>query len=180
MAKTKVGGITVCLYCGKHQPPLAAEYLSDDHTQCAILAAAVIGSFSWNTVASSYWLTPAFWYCSLLFSVFGLLLASQQVAVLDLLGEPREHNVPHLTSLDLNRYLPLMLRVHRARTRGGTPQIGGPRWKMIFIWQVPIMFLSYAISFFLFGLVILVCSPLIEGSPTGAQINVSTILPSVS
>lgn len=112
--------------------------------------------------------------------MIGLLLASQQVAVLDLLGEPREHNDPHVTSLDLNRYLPLMLRVHRARTRGQSPQIGGPRWKMIFIWQVPIMFLSYAVSFFLFGLVILVCSPLIEGSPTGAQVNVSSILQSVS
>ena len=106
----------------------------------------------------------------------GLLLGAQQAAVLDLLGEPREHSDPHITTIDLNRYLPLMLRVRRARTSSGIPEIGGPRWKMIFIWQCPVMFMSWSAGLFYMGLVILVCSPLIQRSQSDAELIVSVSL----
>ena len=47
-----------------------------------------------------------------------------------------------------------------------------PRWKMIFVWQCPTMFLSYSVCFYLIGLTIFVCSPLIQGD-SGSQAYVS-------
>ena len=38
-----------------------------------------------------------------------------------------------------------------------------PRWKLIFIWQCPIMFMSYSVCSFIAGLTLFVCSPLVHG-----------------
>lgn len=50
-----------------------------------------------------------------------------------------------------------------------------PRWKMMFIWQCPIMFMSYSVLFFLAGLTIFVCTPLIRwnGWNTGSNVSVA-------
>ena len=111
------------------------------------------------------------------------MLAAQQVAVLQLLGKP------HLTQqtnngdyapekADVRRFLPLILReVTRPaelssarRAESAAPWdsdivIGEwrPRWKMMFVWQCPSMVLSYSVCFFLAGLTLFVCTPLIRG-----------------
>ena len=151
--------------------------------QCAILAAAVIGSFSWNTVAAAYWLASALWHCSLVLSILGILLSAQQAAVLNLLGElPTEGGLP-LASVNVRRYLVLMLcevgqheSERESQTyRGGPRRLGvwKPRWKMVFTWQCPIMFMSYSVCLFLAGLTILVCTPLIRGGEWSMDTNVS-------
>ena len=48
---------------------------------------------------------------------------------------------------------------------------------MIFTWQCPIMFLSYSVLFFLAGLTILVCTPLIMGHSWDAGYSVSDVIP---
>ncbi|KAG8531349.1 uncharacterized protein KY384_002978 [Bacidia gigantensis] len=149
---------------------------------CAILAAATIGSFSWNAVIDAYWLAAAFWYSSLILSILGILLSAQQITVFQLLGKPpNDLKDRDSTIKSIRRFLPLILsEVSPSRTYAETAndlgEIGRwrPRWKMVFIWQCPVMFMSYSVSLFMAGLTIFVCTPLIrfEGWTTGANIAV--------
>ena len=154
-------------------------------SQSAILAAATIGSFSWSAITDAYWLAYALWYSSLVLSILGLLLAAQQVAVLQLLGElPKHTDRGYREKADVRRFLPLILT--EVRTRGSRTGIVGdgdsvgqwrPRWKMVFIWQCPYMFLSYSVCFFLAGLTLFVCTPLIRGDKWDTGSNVSFTFP---
>lgn len=146
--------------------------------QSAILAAAVIGSFSWTSTPDSYWLAQAFWYCSLVCSIVGILLSAQQIAVLDLLSSRHGEDKATSSKAGVRSYLPLMLTEVKRSEREiyiANDEIGTwkPRWKMVFTWQCPIMFLAYSVLLFLAGLTILVCTPLIRGNPWGTDSNVS-------
>ncbi|KAH3907617.1 hypothetical protein HBI56_180000 [Parastagonospora nodorum] len=121
---------------------------------CAILAAAVIGAFSWTTIDQAYWLTHGFWHGSLVLSVLGLLIAAQQVTVLNFLGPMPSPKKIRQTKECLERYLPVLLSKDRSRYH--------PRQKMVFAWQCPLMFMSYSVCSFLAGITILVCTPLIQ------------------
>ena len=124
-------------------------------------------------------------------------MSAQQIAVLDLLGEPRGRNDPHIAALEARRYLPLMLtemsrmivetesqpvqNIRRVRSLQAiealphsTDSIGlwRPRWKMVFTWQCPIMFMSYSVNLFLLGLTVLVCTPFIQGGGWDKNHNV--------
>lgn len=150
--------------------------------QSAILAAATIGSFSWSAIDDAYWLASAFWYSSLVFSIFGILLAAQQVAVLQFLCDsPIQANGGHLEKANVRRFLPLILT--EVRPRGSHTDsvcenegVGEwkPRWKMVFIWQCPSMFLAYSVCLFLAGLTLVVCTPLIRGNKWNTASNVSS------
>lgn len=145
------------------------------------MAAATIGSFSWNAVGDAYWLASAFWYSSLVLSVLAILLAAQQIAVLQLLGKPPKlPNGGYPEKADVRRFLLLILREVKYRgSRTGSvsdsESVGEwkPRWKMVFIWQCPSMFLSYSVCFFLVGLTLFVCTPLIRGDKWDTASNVS-------
>lgn len=156
-----------------HSFGLSTDKFTRTPFQSAILAAATIGSFSWSAVNDAYWLASAFWYSSLIFAFLGLLLAAQQMAVLQLLGKPpvQAHRGAYSVKEDVRRFLPLMLCEVRAsgsltdsaRDEGDLVGKWRPRWKMAFIWQCPAMFMSYSICFFLAGLTLFVCTPLIRG-----------------
>ena len=148
--------------------------------KCAILAAATIGAFSWNAIGDAYWLALAFWYTSLVLSVFGILLAAQQVSVLQILGPPpKKADGDALEKTEIRRFLPLILTevpsLGRINPISNDGSVGAwqPRWKMVFIWQCPTMFLSYSVVFFLSGLSIFVCTPLIRRDQWSTASNVS-------
>ena len=143
----------------------------------------VTSSFSWAEVSSSYWLASALWYCSLLFAIIGIIISSQQIAVLDILGLPHptgniRKSEEQSARRNIRRFLPVMLsEIIRPSIESSFPneerEVGQwePRWKMVFVWQCPVMFLSYAVLFYAFGLTLYVCSPLILGQG-GPQANV--------
>lgn len=117
-----------------------------------MLAAAVIGSFSWTSIPQAYWLASALWHSSLVLSVLGILLSAQQVAVLDLLGPPVEDG--GMGSGTVKKYLPLLLTKMgeeslRQEADGGRAY--RPRWKMVYTWQCPMMFMSYSFARFWLG-----------------------------
>lgn len=152
--------------------------------KCAVLAAAVIGSFSWNTVPNAYWLASALWHCTLVFSILGILLSAQQLVVLNILDTVPDSRSPSVAEKAVKRYLPLMLSMTAQPDieAESQPSSGGlgkwkPRWKMVFTWQCPMMFMSYSVCLFLAGLTILVCTPLIRGVvwSEGANVNISYI-----
>ncbi|KAL8746583.1 MAG: hypothetical protein Q9190_001427 [Brigantiaea leucoxantha] len=157
---------------------------------CAIIAAAVIGSFSWEAVRESYWLASAFWYCSLGLAILGVMIAAQQVTILEILGVRRtQKGDPMLTTADVRRYLPLMLtQVHPTQDGPRSSvdinmgpqrevQIGEwrPRWKMVFTWQVPVMFMSYSACLFIAGLTIYICTPLLRGEEWSPSSNIAVV-----
>jgi len=45
----------------------------------------------------------------------------------------------------------------------GTAKECSPRWKMVFTWQAPMMFMAYGVCFFIVGLTLYVCGPFFEG-----------------
>lgn len=124
--------------------------------QCTVLAAAVIGSFSWTTIEEAYWLTHGFWHSSLIFSVLGILLSASEVTVLHQLGPLLCTGKQSRDYETLKKYYPLLMAPSQ---RGDT---FSPRLKMIFTWQAPLMFMSYSVCAFLVGLTVLVCTPLIR------------------
>lgn len=80
----------------------------------------------------------------------------------------------------VRNYLPLMLtevkRSGRAlRLESEDIGVWKPRWKMVFTWQCPIMSMAYSVCFFLAGLTIFVCTPLIRRKPWGTESNVSCL-----
>ena len=60
-----------------------------------------------------------------------------------------------------------------SQTGGCIVGVWKPRWKMVFTWQCPVMFMSYSVCFYLVGLTIFVCTPLIRGSEWNTGANVS-------
>lgn len=136
----------------------------------------MIGSFSWTAIPNAYWVSLALWYCSLVLSILGILVAAQQIAVLTLLGEPKVSKA----SGDIRRYRPLLLAEVGERefdvrpySDGSNRGIWRPRWKMVFTWQCPVMFMSYSVCFFLAGLTLYICTPLIRGAQWSEGVNVS-------
>ena len=137
--------------------------------KCTVLAAAVIGSFSWTTIEEAYWLTHGFWHSSLIFSVLGILLSASEVTVLNLLG-PIEIRPKPLDNSAYARYMPLLM----TETLESRKARYIPRKKMVFTWQGPLMFMSYSVCAFLAGLTVLVCTPLIrDGSGWSSGHSVS-------
>ena len=103
------------------------------------------------------------------------------MAVLDLLGTCHAFDDLQLIKVDVLRYLPLMLtkvppQRHAMVSQTELSEVGvwEPRWKMVFTWQCPTMFMSYSVYSFLGGLTIYVCTPLIRRDTWGAGNNVST------
>ena len=125
--------------------------------KCTVLAAAVIGAFSWTTIEEAHWLTHGFWHASLILSILGILLSASQVTVLHLLGPLPSPSKPVRVQEAIDRYRPLLLS-NVSDSRGNF----GPKKKMVFTWQCPMMFMAYSVCAFLAGLTILVCTPLIR------------------
>lgn len=126
-----------------------------------------------------YWIGSAFWYCSLVLSIFAILLSANQAFIFTSLNEP----TPSQNSTgDYRRYLALIAAVsprpNIALEENSVQdhQFCVPRWKMVFVWQCPMMFMAYAVCFFLLGLSLYVCTPLFQGELFSSGAKVFKIL----
>lgn len=100
--------------------------------------------------------------------------------MLQLLDADDAYGEPGATKMEVSRYLPLMVTEEPQNLIPGEMQRDGrairkyrPRWKMVFIWQCPIMFMAYSVCLYLGGLLIYVCTPLIRGNGWDSGSNVS-------
>ncbi|KAE9380913.1 hypothetical protein N431DRAFT_459827 [Stipitochalara longipes BDJ] len=157
-----------------------AEELQFISIACVTITAIITASFSWNTVASAHWTAPGFWYASLTFALCGVLLAAQQVTALSLLGPLPKNSSPAVSYKAILRYLPQMLvRTSVApldpEGRDSDYDLGEwtVRWKMVFTWQIPMMFTGYSFLCYIIGLTILACTPLIQRQPWGPESNIA-------
>lgn len=100
---------------------------------------------------ASFWLARLFWYSSLWLSVFALVSFSQQ-RMLDQIHDPHHADDDE----HWKRLLHLFLRSSR-RNDNADVELGGggsslvPDRKLIWVWQNPMMLMSYSWALFLLG-----------------------------
>lgn len=177
--------LSVCKFSSAVLSPV-----SNRSFQGSLLAAAVIGSFSWPIPDTIHWLGPASWYASLIMSFCAVLLSSSEHFLYAATRDHAQH-------ADLRRRLNMVVRIRGggpgdlllstapSRVPAAQPQqpaqgMAGPargqgsatpaiplraevRWNMVFTWQAPMMLLSYSLIAFVMGLSLCVLTPLYDG-----------------
>ncbi|KAK8022094.1 hypothetical protein PG993_012861 [Apiospora rasikravindrae] len=136
--------------------------------RAALLAsAAVIGVFSWPGTATSFWLCPTLWYSSLWLSIFALISSSQLRLIEQL---PRTTEVANsLGNEDVYRLMLSVVRRDRnnetERTlEGNLPPCFKADAALTWVWQSPVMLMSYSWVLFLVGYLCYIVTPLIPRS----------------
>ena len=96
------------------------------------------------------------------------MLSAQQIAVFRFLGEVPGTDGPSARAA-MEKYKPLLIEpagtggVRKgSRTLATTRPLFRPKRSMVFVWQCPVMFMSYSVCLFLLGLTLLVITPLIK------------------
>jgi len=97
------------------------------------------------------------------------MTSAQQITVLSIMDKiPRKVDSPGAID-SIRHFLPILLTEIQSppietESEPSINKIGiwRPKWKMIYLWQCPQMFMSYSVGLFLAGLTVLVCTPLIE------------------
>lgn len=129
----------------------------------------MIGTFSWPTSSEVFWLSRLFWYCSLWFSVFALVGFSHQRLIDALPGQDLHVGTDAFEKTQIESALRLVLS-KRSNTR---PQQEDPEngpynqrsfvfdWALAYVWQYPLMLLSYSWLFFLLGYGIYILNPML-------------------
>ena len=101
----------------------------------------VISCLSWTNLEGRHWIGPAFWYASISLAITSVVLAAQQMLVID--------------TLQINSAASIRARLVYKDANGQEM----PRRIMLHVWQVPTECLSYSISCFLVGLMSHIYSP---------------------
>ena len=110
--------------------------------QGALLASIIAGALSFPQIENTHWLVHACWYTALTLVVTSVLVGFQQTSGLGavlVMGDPEDV------------YLSLVDSKRRAQ------------WKVVFVLQVPVQLLSYAIFLWTIGLSVYVFYPLVRG-----------------
>lgn len=105
-----------------------------------MLFASVVSCLSWTGLDGRHWTAPAFWYCSIVLAITAVVLGAQQFMVLD--------NVKPNDWKQFQRHL-------RVSDQGEWR----PERTMLYVWQSPLMALSYSMVLFMAGLLSYVISP---------------------
>ncbi|EWC47881.1 hypothetical protein DRE_02763 [Drechslerella stenobrocha 248] len=130
--------------------------------------AIVTATLSWESAATSHWVGIWLFYSSLTTSIIGMLLAAQQNTLLTLLGEFSD-DWRQTKRKFLEGYLTQLLTEDRSSTTGPDVEASGYRarrwrlsWQMVFVWQIPMMGVGYSFLFYIIGLTVLICTPLMH------------------
>ncbi|KAF1958965.1 hypothetical protein CC80DRAFT_591837 [Byssothecium circinans] len=121
---------------------------------------ATLGTISWtrDPNANTLWVAEALWLCSLVCSIWAVIMSIQTKSILDDLPDKDELNEELLES-EVKR---MVRTVSRCKRRPGISH-----WAMVFIWQFPSMTMSYAWTTFIAGLTVYICNPFIRHEPWG-------------
>jgi len=138
-----------------------ASHLNKTLLQGAVMFSSVISCLSWTNLEGRHWVGPAFWYASIGLAITSVVLAAQQMLVID--------------GLQLSSNTTLIRE--RLISQGPDGQ-NKPRRIMLHVWQVPTECLSYSISTFLVGLMSHIYSPVAQKMAWNSDAKVSFSLPS--
>lgn len=98
--------------------------------------ASTISCLSWSNLSTTYWSGPALWYESIILALTSIILGAQQAMFM-----------PDTVDVEASQEF---RRRHIADN--GSEKRPEPRQVMLFVWQAPLVCLSYSIVFFLAGL----------------------------
>ena len=129
-----------------------------DEPQCTVAAAANIGIFSWTNIPGTYWLAKAMFYFSLSLSLWGVITSAQQQSVVRTLWA--RHDDQNQLHLKARVILRCPEKGHQTKQR----RKSFAEINMLYVWQCPLMLMSYGWATLLVGLTLHVCSPLIPHS----------------
>lgn len=116
-------------------------------TQAGLSAAAVIAGFTWPILERAHWATTMLWHWSLTSSIFSIISSAQDRLLREFPSDTPEDGVERAEQKgDLDSVLPLVLG-----------------YMMCWVWQTPIMLMSYAWVLFLVGYLIVVLVPFYDG-----------------
>ena len=146
----------------------------------ALSAGAVIGIFSWTNVPMTYWLAQALFYSSLSLSVWAVITASQQTTLINAL---RPTDKLQLEEVYSTAQIILRFRTDLDDIEGyassyyrGPESLGRKGWtamNILYVWQSPLMLMSWAWFSLLVGLTLHVCSPLIAGNASRDEVRIA-------
>ncbi|KAI1270846.1 hypothetical protein F5Y07DRAFT_384966 [Xylaria sp. FL0933] len=132
-----------------------------------LLSGAVIGCFSWAAREEEHWLGPASWYCSLILSLFAILLSSTEAFIFSTMKSsahfaPLRDRMQMICEMQGSATRDLSTVGDRERGKFPVPRSERAqiRWNMVFTWQAPIMLLAYSVISFLMGVTIYITTPL--------------------
>jgi len=121
----------------------------------------VIGCFSWPNVDKSFWLAQLAWHISVWLSVFALVSSAQQRFLEKLPNGP--HDMP---DVQVRKTLRLMLKPSSTPTQITDSGPDRARLeadpKMVWVWQSPLMLMSFSWVTFLVGYELYLLTPLIR------------------
>lgn len=125
-----------------------------------------ISVFSWTDIGDIYWLAAAFFYSSLSLSLWAVILAAQQKSVTRTLVVNED-----ISARLLKLKLRIILRIpdQQDSVEKGEEEVEDRRTRrrtfaelnMLYVWQCPLMLMSYGWATMVLGLTLYVCSPLI-------------------
>lgn len=142
-----------------------------------------MGVFSWPAVENSSWIARASWYCSLTLSIWALITSAQQGNLLRSL--PKVSATDGFSTKDLDYIVEAIL--HRSKSQrmarhpsGAAKSLGLTHIVMLYVWQAPMMLMSYAWTTFLVALTVFMCKPWIKnGEPSDDDFKVCTAHPPI-
>jgi hypothetical protein len=157
-------------------------------TQSTLSAAAVLAAFSWTKLPGIYWLGELFWKCSLWLSIASLIFWVSQRLLEQLPDSPdnawdKEH-LEHVLRLILRPCgAPKAKRDAKVDPREEslpTVKVTVHSWEldpwMIWVWQSPMMLMSYSWVCFIIGYGLYLLTPIIYGQEWTVQESVSPLL----
>ncbi|KAL2292875.1 hypothetical protein FJTKL_07928 [Diaporthe vaccinii] len=123
----------------------------------SLLAAAVIGSFSWPIPETIHWLSPASW------RRLNMVVRIKDGAPGDLLISTAAPPEPAVQPQAAAQATTGPTGGQNTVSPGPPPVRAEVRWNMVFTWQAPMMLLSYSLIGFVMGLTICILTPLYDG-----------------
>jgi hypothetical protein len=128
----------------------------------SLCAAAVINIMAWPDISSAFWVARALWYFSLTLSMTSVVASAQQSTILGSMPTTSGSNVqPGNLDIVLCKILRDTRSTSQDVERGGKVRCR-VKTIMLFVWQFPVMTMSYAWIMFLVALTLYVCTPLIQ------------------
>jgi len=151
------------------------EELSFIKTASTLCAAADIGIFSWPEIPTTYWVSRGLFYTSLSLSVWAIMTAAQQSAVIATFPEIEIRDRQGLR--DIAR---VIIRSNVFSDPDPTSREAKMRQTITaasieFVWQCPLMLMSWAWVSFLFGLTLHVLRPFIRREKWGDNHKVAIL-----
>ena len=135
-------------------------------------AAAHISVFSWDGVTEAFWVAKVLWYWGICFAFFSLV-NSTITELLDLIPAT---NDTIADAGDRSAVLPLIVSIRTSKNPGASlPSFEQcrPSWLMVYVWQCPVMLMSWSWVCFFAGFILYILTPAIPRHHREHEVQVS-------